>query len=42
VLFNVDQEEEEVTIILVDEKRGSVLLVRGQESTAHQESDSAG
>lgn len=41
VLFNVDEEEEEVTIILVGEKRGSALLVRGQESTAHHESDPA-
>ena len=41
VLFNVDQEQEEVTIILVGEKRGSALLVRGQEFTAHHESDPA-
>jgi len=39
VLFNVAQEEEVVTIISVGEKRGSALLVRGQEFTAHHESD---
>jgi mRNA-degrading endonuclease RelE of RelBE toxin-antitoxin system len=39
VLFNVDEAEEEVAIILVGEKRGSALLVRGQEFTAHHESD---
>jgi hypothetical protein len=41
VLFNVDEEREEVTIILVGEKRGSTLLVRGQEFTAHHESHPA-
>ena len=40
VLFNVDDEHEAVTIILVGEKRGDTLLVRGQEFTAHHESDS--
>ena len=41
LLFNVDEEEGVVTVILVDERRGSVLLARGQESTAHHESNSA-
>jgi mRNA-degrading endonuclease RelE of RelBE toxin-antitoxin system len=39
VLCNV--EEEEVTVILVGEKRGNALLVGGQEFTAHHESDPA-
>ncbi|HPM80174.1 MAG TPA: hypothetical protein PLF81_05715 [Candidatus Anammoximicrobium sp.] len=38
VLFNLDTEVEEVTIILVGEKRGNSLFVRGQEFTAHHES----
>lgn len=41
VLFNVDEEAEEVTIVLVGEKRGSTLLVQGEEFTAHHESDTA-
>lgn len=41
VLFNVDNENEEVTIILVGEKRGHALFVRGQEFTTHHESDPA-
>ncbi|MCH7726003.1 MAG: hypothetical protein IH991_05915 [Planctomycetes bacterium] len=36
VLFNVDEENEEVTIILVGEKRGNLLLVQGEEFTAHE------
>ncbi len=40
VLFNVDEENEEVTIILVGEKRGNSLLVQGEEFTGH-ESDTA-
>lgn len=40
VLFNVDEEDEEVTIILVGEKRGNSLIVQGEEFTGH-ESDSA-
>lgn len=40
VLFNVDQENEVVTIILVGEKRGNSLLVQGEEFTGH-ESDTA-
>lgn len=38
VLFNVDTEVEEVTLILVGEKRGNSLFVRGQEFIAHHES----
>jgi mRNA-degrading endonuclease RelE of RelBE toxin-antitoxin system len=41
VLFNVDEEQQEVTIIVVGEKRGNALLVRGQEFSAHHESHSA-
>ena len=40
-LFNVDPEAEEVTVILVGEKRGNALLVQGEEFTSHHESDSA-
>ena len=40
VLFNVDEENEEVTIILVGEKRGNSLFVQGEEFTGH-ESDTA-
>ena len=40
VLFNVDEENEEVTIILVGEKRGNSLFVQGEEFAGH-ESDSA-
>ncbi|HXV59464.1 MAG TPA: addiction module toxin RelE [Vicinamibacteria bacterium] len=40
VLFNVREEREEVTIILVGEKRGDSLLVRGEEFAEHHESDS--
>jgi hypothetical protein len=40
VLFNVETEAGEVTIVLVGEKRGNSLLVRGKEFTAH-ESDPA-
>jgi hypothetical protein len=32
---------QEVAIILVGEKRGNALLVRGQEFTAHHESNPA-
>ena len=39
MLFNVDEEAEEVTIMLVGDKRGNALFVRGQEFTAHHESD---
>jgi hypothetical protein len=39
VLFNVDTVLEEVTIVLVGEKRGSSLFVQGEEFAAH-ESDS--
>ena len=40
VLFNVDKANEEVTIILVGEKRGNSLFVQGEEFTRH-ESDPA-
>ena len=40
VLFNVDEEHEKVTIILVGEKRGNSLFVQGEEFTGH-ESDTA-
>jgi hypothetical protein len=39
-LFNVDEEAREVTIVLVGEKQGDSLLVRGEEYTGHHESDS--
>ena len=41
VLFNVDEHEEEVTVILVGEKRGHARFVRGQEFVGHHESDPA-
>lgn len=41
VLFNVEVQERHVTIVLVGKKRGEVLVVRGEEFTAHHESDSA-
>jgi mRNA-degrading endonuclease RelE of RelBE toxin-antitoxin system len=41
VLFNVDEGAREVTIVLVGEKRGETLVVRGEEFIAHHESDSA-
>jgi mRNA-degrading endonuclease RelE of RelBE toxin-antitoxin system len=40
VLFNVDEVAREVTIVLVGEKRGNALFVRGEEFTAHHESGS--
>ena len=40
VLFNVDEDTEQVTIVLVGEKRGNSLLVQGEEFTGH-ESDTA-
>ena len=40
ILFNVDEESEEVTVILAGEKRGNSLFVQGEEFTGH-ESDSA-
>ena len=36
VLFNLEEETEEVTIILVGEKRGNSLFVQGQEFTGHE------
>jgi len=40
VLFNVDEQAEQVTIVLVGEKRGNSLVVQGEEFTAHHESGS--
>jgi len=40
VLFSVDERNEEVTFILVGEKRDNSLLVQGEEFTGH-ESDTA-
>jgi mRNA-degrading endonuclease RelE of RelBE toxin-antitoxin system len=40
VLFNVDQGAETVTIVLVGEKRGNSLFVRGEEFTRHHEGSS--
>ena len=37
VLFNVDAKREEVTIVLVGEKRGTALLVQGELFTEHHE-----
>jgi mRNA-degrading endonuclease RelE of RelBE toxin-antitoxin system len=36
VLFNVNEEAQEVTIILVGEKRGNSLIVQGEEFAAHE------
>jgi hypothetical protein len=36
--FNVQPDDEEVTILLVGEKRGDSLFVLGQEFTEHHES----
>jgi hypothetical protein len=41
VLFNLDANAREVTVVLVGEKRGDSLIVRGEEFTAHHESDPA-
>ena len=41
VLFNVDEDAQTVTIVLVGEKQGNKLIVQGEEFTAHHESDSA-
>jgi mRNA-degrading endonuclease RelE of RelBE toxin-antitoxin system len=41
VLFNLDEPSRVVTIVLVGEKRGEVLIVQGQEFSEHHESDSA-
>ncbi len=40
VLFNVDEEAAEATIVLVGEKRGNALFVQGEEFVAHDESSS--
>jgi mRNA-degrading endonuclease RelE of RelBE toxin-antitoxin system len=37
VLFNVDEETQTATIVLVGEKRGNVLVVRGENFEAHHE-----
>jgi mRNA-degrading endonuclease RelE of RelBE toxin-antitoxin system len=36
VLFNVDEVNNEVTIMLVGEKRGNSLFVQGEEFTGHE------
>lgn len=41
VLFNVDEAEETVTVVLVGEKRGNSLLVQGEEFKEHHESNPA-
>ena len=41
VLFNVDAELRQVTVVLVGEKRGETLVVRGEEFFAHHETDPA-
>jgi mRNA-degrading endonuclease RelE of RelBE toxin-antitoxin system len=38
-LFNVDEKTQVITVILVGEKRGNSLIVRGEEFTEHHESD---
>lgn len=40
-LFNVDRDQEQVTVVLFGEKRGNSLYVQGEEFTSHHESDSA-
>ena len=40
VLFNVDTGEEVVTVVVVGEKRGNMLIVRGKEYTRHHEGSS--
>jgi hypothetical protein len=40
VLFSVNEDAEQVSIILVGEKRGNRLLVMGEEFSEHHESDS--
>lgn len=41
ILFNVDEQAQEVTIILVGEKRGNALIVQGEEFVAPHESNPA-
>jgi mRNA-degrading endonuclease RelE of RelBE toxin-antitoxin system len=41
VLFNVDSETHTVAVLVIGEKRGEKLFVRGKEFTAHHESDPA-
>jgi len=40
VLFNLDRQTNVVTIVLVGEKRGNRLIVRGEEFTRHHEGNS--
>ncbi len=40
VLYSVDEKKDMVTIILVGEKRGNKLLVRGEEFSARHEGNS--
>jgi mRNA-degrading endonuclease RelE of RelBE toxin-antitoxin system len=41
VLFNVDEQSQVVTIVLIGEKQGDALFVQGEEFTEHHESDPA-
>jgi mRNA-degrading endonuclease RelE of RelBE toxin-antitoxin system len=41
VLFNVEERARQVTIVLIGEKLGEKLIVRGEEYAAHHESDPA-
>ena len=41
VLFNIDEPTQVVAIVLIGEKRGNALLVRGEEFTGHHETDPA-
>jgi hypothetical protein len=41
VLFNIGAEARVVTIVLVGEKRGDTLIVRGEEFGGHHEDHSA-
>ncbi len=38
LLFNVDEEAQEVTILQVGEKRGNSLFIQGEEFEGHHES----
>ena len=41
VLFDVDPDEQIVQVLVIGEKQGNQLFVRGQEFTRHHETDSA-
>jgi mRNA-degrading endonuclease RelE of RelBE toxin-antitoxin system len=41
VLFNIDESKHTVIVIAVGEKRGSTLIVQGEEYAAHHEDHSA-